>query len=254
MRMPIDATNGDPPPSRNGPSPAAPAEESPAWAARKLLRAARAATLATSASGQPFASLVTPACAADGSVLMLLSDLSEHTRHLRADPRCALLVTGTTTEQNPQTAPRITITGLAEPSTDPALKARWLAIHPYAAFYADFSDFSVWRVAPLSGLFVGGFARANRLRGADLVPDAAAAAAVAGAAERILGHCNADHAGAIGKLADPMDPDGWVMVGVDTDGFDLARGGRVVRIAFGTPVADAGAVRAELVRMVAAAG
>src|SRR4051812_11134738 len=41
--------------------------------ARRLLRAARAGTLATSAEGQPFASLVTPACAGDGSVLLLLS-------------------------------------------------------------------------------------------------------------------------------------------------------------------------------------
>ena len=43
------------------------------WEARKLLRASRAGTLATSAQGQPFASLVTPACAPDLSLLLLLS-------------------------------------------------------------------------------------------------------------------------------------------------------------------------------------
>ncbi|MBN8900953.1 MAG: pyridoxamine 5'-phosphate oxidase family protein, partial [Rhodospirillales bacterium] len=67
-------------------------EITPAWQARRLLRAARSATLASSAEGQPFASLVTPATTADLGLLLLLSDLSEHTRHLRADPRCALLV------------------------------------------------------------------------------------------------------------------------------------------------------------------
>ena len=41
------------------------------WEARKLLRAARVGTLASSGDGQPFASLVTPACAADLSVLLL---------------------------------------------------------------------------------------------------------------------------------------------------------------------------------------
>ena len=61
----------------------------PARESRRLLRAARAGTLATSAKGQPFASLVTPACAPDLSVLLLLSSLSEHTRHLVADPRCS---------------------------------------------------------------------------------------------------------------------------------------------------------------------
>ena len=61
-----------------------------AMQARRLLRAARSGTLATvSPSGdgcQPFASLITPAIAGDGGILLLLSDLSEHTRHLRAEP------------------------------------------------------------------------------------------------------------------------------------------------------------------------
>src|SRR5580658_6830374 len=103
--------------------------EALAWTARKLLRAARAGTLASSTDGQPFASLVTPACAPDSSVLLLLSDLSEHTRHLRAEPRCAVMVAGEATDRNPQTAPRVTVTGLAERIDDAALKARWLAVH-----------------------------------------------------------------------------------------------------------------------------
>src|SRR6478735_1963078 len=80
--------------------------EGAAWEARKLLRAARAGTLATVADRQPFASLVTPACSPDLALLLLLSDLSEHTRHLRAEPRCSVLVTGPPVGDNPQTAPR----------------------------------------------------------------------------------------------------------------------------------------------------
>src|ERR1700690_2823973 len=141
---------------------------SSAFEARKLLRAARCGTLATAADGgQPFASLVTPACAADLSVLLLLSNLSEHTRHLRAEPRCSLLVSGTAEGANPQTAPRVTVTGVAEVADDPVLKARYLAVHPYASLYADFGDFHLWRVTPMAALFVGGFARAGRPRQAD---------------------------------------------------------------------------------------
>ena len=77
----------------------------PAWQSRQLLRAARAGVLATQKDGQPFASLVTPACAPDGSILMFLSTLSEHTRQLRAEPRCSLMVMGQATAANPQTAP-----------------------------------------------------------------------------------------------------------------------------------------------------
>ena len=55
--------------ARTGDTPTA----TPVQDARALLRAARAGTLATSAGGQPFASLVTPAAAPVGSVLMLLT-------------------------------------------------------------------------------------------------------------------------------------------------------------------------------------
>ncbi len=95
-----------------------------AFEARKLLRAARSGALATTADGgQPFASLVTPACAPDLSLLLLLSALSEHTRYLRAEPRCSVLVTGAAEGVNPQTAPRVTVSSIAQVVDDPALKA-----------------------------------------------------------------------------------------------------------------------------------
>jgi putative heme iron utilization protein len=220
-----------------------------AWEARRLLRSARSASLATVLDGQPFASLVTPACAGDLGVLLLLSDLSEHTRHLRADPRCSLLVVGEAAGANPQTAPRVTVTGLAEVTDDPTLKTRFLAVHPYAALYADFKDFRVWRMRVMGALVVGGFARAARVRAAALLPDAEAVAMIAAAEEAIMGHCNADHADAMATLAG--EPGGaWRMVGVDVDGCDLASGERLCRVAWSRPVGDAGAVRAELVRLV----
>lgn len=220
----------------------------PAFEARKLLRAARAATLATTGQGgQPFASLVTPACASDLSLLLLLSDLSEHTRHLRADPRFSLLAAGVAEGPNPQTAPRVTVTGLAEIVDDPALRARYLAVHPYAALYADFGDFHLWRLRPLAALFVGGFARAVRLRSAELAPDPAAVAALAAAEGGIIAHCNADHLAALALLAG--EPGVWRMAGVDVDGADLALGERVKRLHWSVPVSNAQDVRTELARM-----
>ena len=223
------------------------AVEAPAWAARKLLRAARVGTLASSLAGQPFASLVTPATAPDLGLLLLLSSLSEHTRHLRAEPRCSMLVVGAATGENPQTAPRVTVTGVAEMVDDPGLKARYLAVHPYASLYAGFGDFALWRIRPMGGLFVGGFARAARLREADLAPEPGAVAAIAAAEAGIMAHCNEDHRDALTRIAG--GPGDWRMVAVDVDGCDLAQGQRVVRVAWSAPVADAGAVRGELVRM-----
>jgi putative heme iron utilization protein len=215
--------------------------------ARCLARASRVGTLATVADGQPYASLVTPAFAADFSAILLLSTLSEHTRQLRAEPRCALLVAGEPAEVNPQTTPRLTITATAAPDPDPALRERFLAIHPYASLYADFGDFSFWRLTPGGGQLVGGFARAFRLQRDDLLPDPEAVAAIAAAAENIITHCNQDHRGALAAIAGSAD--GWKMVAVDVDGFDLACGEVVRRIAWAQPVANSAGVRAELVRL-----
>lgn len=241
----------DAPPNTPGPPPA----QAAAWEARKLLRAARVGTLATAADGQPYAALVTPATAPDGSVLLLLSGLSEHTRQLRAEPRAALLVAGAAAEANPQTTPRATFTGLAEPVDDPALKARYLAVHPYAALYAGFGDFGLWWLKPAAAMFVGGFATATRIRHEHLLPDPAAVAAVAAAEPEILAHCNADHADAMAVIARAAGGGAgeWRMVAVDVDGCDLAEGERVVRVAWSNPVAEAAEVRTELVRLSRAA-
>jgi putative heme iron utilization protein len=230
--------------------------EDPGFEARRIIRAAAAATLATQQEGQPFASLVTPACGPDLSPLLWLSTLSEHTRHLQRDPRCALLFAGAAESANPQTAPRVTVTGMAEAITDAGLKARWLARHPYAALYADFADFGLWRIKPLGALMVGGFARATRLRVAQLLPDAAAVAAIGEAEADIIAHVNDDHADALEAIATGLlggTPGAWRLAAVDVDGLDLALGDAVLRMAFAAPVADAGAVRRELVRSARAA-
>ena len=220
------------------------------WQARTLLRGARSATLATTEDGQPYAALVTPAPAPDLSLLLLLSGLSAHTRQLRENGRCALMVMGEPTGPNPQTAPRLTVTGIAEPEPDPALKARWVARHPYAAFYAELPDFRLIRIRPTSGHFIGGFASAHRLTAADLTPDPAAMAAVAEAEASVIEHMNTDHAGAVDRIAGSA---GWRMAAVDVDGCDLVRDETVLRIAWTAPAADADGIRAQLMTLSRAA-
>jgi len=221
--------------------------------ARGLIRAAAEATLATSDGGQPYASLVTPATAPDLSPLLWLSALSPHTRHLAQEPRCALLIAGPAPGPNPQTRPRVTLTGIAarvEGGEAAALKARWLARHPYATLYADLPDFSLWRVTIAEAQFVGGFAMAHRLAAAALAPDAAAVAALAATEAEIVAHVNADHADACDAIAAGLvggAGEGWRLLSVDVDGCFLARGEAVLRLPFPRPVADADGVRRALI-------
>jgi putative heme iron utilization protein len=132
------------------------------------------------------------------------------------------------------------------------LKARYLAVHPYASLYAEFGDFAIWRIAPLNALYVGGFGRAGRVRAAELAPDPVAVDAIAAAAGGIIGHCNADHSDALAAIAGEAGE--WRMVAVDVDGCDLARGERVRRVHWSAPVADAEGLQAEMVRMAREAG
>lgn len=227
--------------------------EAAPWAVRRLVRAAKEATLATNAGGRPFASLVTPTTAVDLSPLLWLSALSPHTRHLAEEPRCALLIAGPAPGPNPQTRPRVTLTGAAArvPEAEVAgLKARWLARHPYAGLYAELPDFSLWRITVEEAQFVGGFAMAHRLAATALRPDADAVAAVAAAEGGIIHHVNADHADACDAIATGLlggEGAGWRMTAVDVDGCDLTRGEEVLRLAFEAPVADADGVRRALI-------
>ncbi len=216
------------------------------WTARKLLRAAHQGSLATAAAGLPFASLVTPATAPDLSVLLLLSDLAEHTKHLRAEPNCALLVLGPPVAKNPQTTPRVAVSGVAELANDPELRSRYLAIHPYAAMYADFADFHLWRIRPASGLFVGGFAQAARLGAAELTADPAATAAIQAAGGSIMDEWNQTRSDVLARMAGEPGP--WRIAALDVDGCHLAQGEHVLRLDFPTPVVSEAELRRELAR------
>jgi len=131
-------------------------------AARRLLKRARLAALATSLvrGGWPYASLVTVAADADGSPILLLSDLADHTKNLAGDPRASLLIDEAEGLANPQTAERLTVMGRLKRSDDPSLRRRFLSMHPKARLYADFGDFHFYRMTVTRAHYVGGFGRA----------------------------------------------------------------------------------------------
>jgi heme oxygenase (biliverdin-IX-beta and delta-forming) len=226
--------------------------------ARRLIRAADRATLATAlarpdeARGWPYASLVLAACRPDGSPLLLLSDLADHSKNIAADPRVSLLFDGTAGLAEPLAGPRLTLLGRAEETHDGADRARYLARHPSAEAYAGFKDFRLYRVAVARGHLVAGFGRIHWLEAGDILYDATAAAALAAREADIRAHMNRDHAAAIALYAERLlglDGAGWVMTGIDPEGIDLRAGGRIARLVFARPIADAEAARAELVRL-----
>ena len=218
---------------------------------RELDRASLATILPAEPAGWPYASLILVAVDHDLSPILLLSDMAEHTKAIKADGRVSLLFDGTGGLDQPLTGPRATVLGRAERIADERLKARFLARHPDAALYAGFKDFGFYRLTVDRAHLVGGFGKIRWIEAAELVPPQAEGLAEAEAA--IVEHMNADHADALQLYAAKLigrAGDGWTMTGIDPEGIDLRRGGEVARLAFDEPLRAAGEARKALVALV----
>lgn len=230
-------------------------------AVRHMARAADRATLATllAETGEPYGSLVLIACDHAARPLLLISDLADHTKNLKADARASLLIDATAGLAEPLTGARAGLQGRIERLPDgaerDALLARYVARHPSAALYVGFSDFALHRLTPTRAHLVAGFGRIHWIEAADglVYPQAAAASALLAAEAEIVQHMNDDHSDAVALYANRLlgrAGAGWRLTGVDPEGADLRRGGETARLAFDKPAHDAEAARVELVRLV----
>lgn len=216
---------------------------------RGLLRRARSAALATSLvddpgggdasdgapGGWPYASLVTVACDVDASPILLLSDLSDHTRNLAGDDRASLLIEAASSRANPQTGPRVSLLGRIVRSADERHRRRFLARHPSAALYAGFADFNVYRMSVERAHFVGGFGRATWLAAGDVLLDAKVAESIAEAEPAALALMQGERAEALARAAQRLlarPGEGWRAFAVDPEGCDVRRRGALARLDF----------------------
>jgi len=222
--------------------------------ARSLMRRAFKASLASldSPSGTPYASLITVGTEPSGAPIFLISTLARHTRNLVDDPRASILIDGTDAAADPLQGPRLTLSGKAEKITGEAIKRRFLARHPEAAFYVDFPDFSFWRLAVEGAHYIGGFGRIVDLQATDLLVSLEGADALLEAEPGIVAHMNEDHADAIALYALAFtggDSGPWRMTGIDPEGCDIALGADGRRVVFANRVLTPGDARKELVRL-----
>jgi putative heme iron utilization protein len=225
--------------------------------ARRLIRTARTATLATidgETGGAPYASIVLCACGYDAAPLVLLSDLARHTRNFKADPRVSMLYARPGTEAI--NLSRATVIGRMEPCEDERLHDRFLRQHARGSVHMAFADFHLYRLQAESVHFIGGFGRIETVSADEVVLDGSAFIKLADAEADIVEHMNADHADAIrnyaNNLADRPGID-WTMTAIDPEGCDLTRNDTFTRVSFVNLVTDAVSARAELVRLAEAA-
>lgn len=218
--------------------------------ARRLIRAARTASLATLLDGgTPYASLVKAATDFAGQPVILISRLAWHTRNLEADGRASLMFYAAGSEGDPLEAARVTAIGRLAPSADASCAQRFLACHPNAAAYAAFSDFSYWRMEVERCHAIAGFGRIETFEATAVVLPREQALTVERLAPEAVAHMNEHHKEALGLYATRLlgEPEGdWQATTLDPDGIELSNGKRSVRLAFAHPVGTAAEVRATL--------
>lgn len=201
--------------------------------ARALVRGRPRAALSTivaGEAGQPFGSLVLCAATQEGEPLLLLSDLAEHARNIRSNPRVSLLLDGTGDLEDPLEGARASVQGRAYEDAAPLRRERFLRRHPKARAYAGFGDFRLYRVEVEAAHLVAGFGRIRWApRGDLLVEPAPRLARAEGALVRAL---EGERAERLGALAGGGAAGGWRATGVDPEGVDLRRGARTARLAF----------------------
>jgi putative heme iron utilization protein len=141
----------------------------------RLLHTRRVTALGTNHDGYPFVSMVLTVVDPDGPAFyMLASRLAWHTKDFLNDPRVSLMMTEEEDPgKDPQSLARVSVMGTVsalEPddAAYPAARVLYLGAFPTAETYFQLGDFSLYRITPISGRFVGGFARAMTISPEDL--------------------------------------------------------------------------------------
>src|SRR5437660_469518 len=224
--------------------------------AKSLLRRRRQGALATlmAGIGDPYCSLVNVASHPDGSPILLISRLALHTRNVLADPRVSLML-DERAAGDPLEGARIMLAGRAEGAgTDELdnLRRRYLNAHPSAQAFANFKDFSFFRIRPSGAHLVAGFGRIVDLRPDQFLTDIADATALLEAEQGAIEHMNADHREAMNLYATRLlgaEGADWCCTGCDPEGIDLQAGDTTLRLDFPQRVTTPGELRKMLVAL-----
>jgi len=211
--------------------------------ARQMLRAHRYGALSTLSKkfdGHPFGSITPYLVDIDGSLLILISGLAEHTKNILHDSRVSLL---THNQHDPhiQTQGRVTVVGNAvyEQDRDRCGK-KYLRYFPEAHTYFAMPDFKFFRITPLALRYIGGFGDIHWVKPEHyrVRPNALLAQE-----DQLIADINQNHRAALARHLGVHDNSDVILIGVDCDGFDLRAGEKISRCEFPDLTLDAAQAR-----------
>jgi hypothetical protein len=198
--------------------------------ARQLLRAHRyggLCTLSKKFGGHPFGSIAPYLADHDGSVLILISTLAEHTKNILHDPHI-------------QSQGRVTVVGKAQIVTDrEAAGQRYLRYFPEAETYFAMHDFSFYRIVPEAIRYIGGFGKIHWVDPENYI--VVQADKFAKQEESLLAEMNTRQQSVLSKLLRQrrgIEAVNALAIGLDCDGLDIRCGEQVWRLDFPEAIAS----------------
>lgn len=157
------------------PNPIRPTDQDAKALARQLIDTARYGALAVfeAESGHPLCTRLAVGTSVTGHAIALISDLAHHTRALRANAACSLLLGEPGQKGDPLTHPRLSLQArarfIAKGAPEYAeMAAHYLRDHPKSKLYIGFADFSFVQFEVIQAYLNGGFGKAFTLTPADL--------------------------------------------------------------------------------------
>jgi len=200
--------------------------------------------------GYPFGSVVPFCLDQQGRVILLISDLAQHTKNLKVDSRCSLLVFAESDDI--QAAARLTLIGDAQAIPDhevTAIAARYYRYFPQSQDFHQIHDFGFWCITPIKYRYIGGFGRIHWAE-----PQLIANPFSADIEADMVQHMNQDHADTFAlycqqaQIAIP-DHANLQMVGICSTGFHLRIDQKIAYIAFPQLVSQPQQVRTAFIAM-----
>lgn len=199
----------------------------------------------------PYATFVTIAFDYDASPILILSDLSEHTKNLKNNNFVSLLIyeeqifreffakfnnpfkkSGLKNYEDPMSRPRLSIIGKLEKYQNITAKKRFLSRHPVSRLYSEFSDMNLYRLDIINAHLTAGFAKVKWFSREELL-----CKKIFGENDdefNVIKHMNDCHQESIDLYMKSFfkKGKGWKIIGIDSEGFDLRFGPNVMRYYF----------------------
>ncbi len=223
--------------------------------ARSLMARAERAIIGTvSPDGFPFASLVEIAPLENGDALLLMSDLSQHSKNLKLEPKASLLLTDDANSSLAFATGRATLSGVVEFTDQAKHLEHWKILHP-KSMLGGFHDFKLYTFTTARAYVVAGFGRVGSVtldKYREASPDL-----LATNLRGMVEHMNTDHRQNLLDYSHALLEQTWtekaVLLGMDRYGMDLHLSGKehaeVKRYVFPNVLENGAGVRKLLVDM-----